>query len=798
MPPSSGAPDGLRREPPTKLPRDPSESKFGTTKLPRDPSESKFGTALTGTAPLGGAGGGGGAILTGAELREALKAAVRKQLSGATGAPPWQAETIVVQRPKMPKRTDCGPPVTRKLKNSQSAPAVGSSGGGSSGGGSGRAGGSPAGAVAGTIMGAVAGAVREAGTPPCGSPADGGASGSSAAAADAPMSPGQAARQRAAQRARQRAAAMAKAAADAAAAPANAGPGARTAQCMHHPVQANAGPDANAAPAIVTGAMEAPPPPPPKELDQLHALGDAKFGKHNKFKPSTTGALPKGPSPQLLPTATAPPIHLPPSSSSDPSEGLAARRRAAEAPTADGTSGVNVNGTSGGASRPGRPRPPSAAAAKAFQNGPAAPKKSSTHGATAPATQAAAEAAASEPKPETAPSWAPPPPAVAAALSAAPKAAPTTVVARVGPAGMGIVLDEANRVVELVTGGQAASDGLLMIGDVLLTVDGEPLRRRPLARVLPPGRAQYTFTLRRDTRTAPGAPSWASAAESAVAGTTAAVLAPADSPAAQAGAAASGHPGRKRLPAGRRDPAATKAAPGAEVGSVGGVGGDGAGGGSSGGARGGSSGGAGGGSSGGGGGGTPYSAGGSKLETWLMQKAMEVVMVFRKPVGSARALSERIEQCARLQTFMQEMQEMGQELSMELDIVFQSLLQGVAEANGMLISGKAGFDSQAGQFKAFGAADFVPMHQAKVLDRSDRLKEDEARLRTLTGERWPWLIESADLLRNLLRVKVEDGNDLQMAATTVRELDRFYVRLVECATQSGEDRYDLYQRLVSF
>jgi hypothetical protein len=133
--------------------------------------------------------------------------------------------------------------------------------------------------------------------------------------------------------------------------------------------------------------------------------------------------------------------------------------------------------------------------------------------------------------------------------------------------------------------------------------------------------------------------------------------------------------------------------------------------------------GAGGGSSCGAGGGTPYSAGGSKLETWLMQKAMEVVMVFRKPVGSARALSERIEQCARLQTFMQEMQEMGQKLSMELDVVFQSLLQGVAEANGMLISGKAGFDSQAGQFKAFGAADFVPMHQAKVLDRSDHVSE---------------------------------------------------------------------------
>jgi len=333
----------------------------------------------------------------------------------------------------------------------------------------------------------------------------------------------------------------------------------------------------------------------------------------------------------------------------------------------------------------------------------------SAPGAPAHAIQAAAEAAASAPKPEVAPSWAPPPPAVGAqggaTLAAAPKAAPTTVVARVGPAGMGIVLDEANRVAKLVPGGQAESDGVLQIGDVLLSVDGEPLRRRPLARVLPPGRAQYTFTLRRDACTAPGAP----AAEAAAAGTTAASCACADAPAAQADAAASVHPGRKRLPAGRRDPAATKAAPGVEAGGVGdaGVGANGAGAGSSGGA----------------GGGTPYSAGGSKLETWLMQKAMEVVMVFRKPVGSARALSERIEQCARLQTFMQEMQEMGQKLSMELDVVFQSLLQGVAEANGMLISGKAGFDSQAGQFKAFGAADFVPMHQAKVLDRSDHVSD---------------------------------------------------------------------------
>ena len=77
-------------------------------------------------------------------------------------------------------------------------------------------------------------------------------------------------------------------------------------------------------------------------------------------------------------------------------------------------------------------------------------------------------------------------------------------------------------------------------------------------------------------------------------------------------------------------------------------------------------------------------------------------------------------------------------------------------------------------------------------------RQDEAAIRKLTAERWPWLVDCADLLRNLLRVKVEDGNDLQMAATTVAELHRFYTRLVQYAQQSGEEQFSLYQRLVTF
>ena len=75
--------------------------------------------------------------------------------------------------------------------------------------------------------------------------------------------------------------------------------------------------------------------------------------------------------------------------------------------------------------------------------------------------------------------------------------APVSVCAHVGPHGLGLVLDENNVILDLVEGGQAATDGLLVVGDELISVDGEVLHRRPLAHVLPPGKTEYTFTVRR-------------------------------------------------------------------------------------------------------------------------------------------------------------------------------------------------------------------------------------------------------------------------------------------------------------
>ena len=136
-------------------------------------------------------------------------------------------------------------------------------------------------------------------------------------------------------------------------------------------------------------------------------------------------------------------------------------------------------------------------------------------------------------------------------------------------------------------------------------------------------------------------------------------------------------------------------------------------------------------------------------------------------------------------------------MQLPLDIIFQSLMQALADS-GRAPSLGANFDSQGGTFGTPGAADFVPMHQAKVLDRSERLAADDAAIRKLAGERLDWLVDSADLLRKLLRVKVEDGNDLLMAIDTVDEVHLFWQRLQTHAQETGEGHFELYQRLVSF
>lgn len=169
-------------------------------------------------------------------------------------------------------------------------------------------------------------------------------------------------------------------------------------------------------------------------------------------------------------------------------------------------------------------------------------------------------------------------------------------------------------------------------------------------------------------------------------------------------------------------------------------------------------------------------------------------MVFRKKVETAAALHERIAQSHRLRDLISELREISSALHLGFDIVFQALLQvrpgvghnklglvsgalpsmscctyraqymptsasapaapsshapslmhpffwcplldwpqGVGERNGGLIGKGGNFDQSA--FSRHDQADFVPMHQAKVLDRSDRLGADQAAIKELAADR---------------------------------------------------------------
>mmetsp|Transcript_2201 Transcript_2201/g.7847 ORF Transcript_2201/g.7847 Transcript_2201/m.7847 type:complete len:93 (+) Transcript_2201:142-420(+) len=74
------------------------------------------------------------------------------------------------------------------------------------------------------------------------------------------------------------------------------------------------------------------------------------------------------------------------------------------------------------------------------------------------------------------------------------------------------------------------------------------------------------------------------------------------------------------------------------------------------------------------------------------------------------------------------------------------------------------------------------MHQAKVIDRSERLAEcGEALDGALGGRKTGAMVESCNLLRRLLRIKVEDANDLRTAGAALEDAATFFAALGEYA-----------------
>lgn len=78
-----------------------------------------------------------------------------------------------------------------------------------------------------------------------------------------------------------------------------------------------------------------------------------------------------------------------------------------------------------------------------------------------------------------------------------------------------------------------------------------------------------------------------------------------------------------------------------------------------------------------------------------------------------------------------------------------------------------------------------------MLDRSARLQQLD--LEALFGsQQLPAMVTAVGELRHLLKVKVEDSNDLLMAERTLHELGLFFRRLSDVAAQRQCGEYELF------
>lgn len=78
-----------------------------------------------------------------------------------------------------------------------------------------------------------------------------------------------------------------------------------------------------------------------------------------------------------------------------------------------------------------------------------------------------------------------------------------TFVLERGPQGLGLELDATNTVVTIKPGGRAERQGLLCLGDTILTIDGKSCAGRLMQDVMVPGRSCYVVEVSRPERSAP-------------------------------------------------------------------------------------------------------------------------------------------------------------------------------------------------------------------------------------------------------------------------------------------------------
>jgi hypothetical protein len=160
----------------------------------------------------------------------------------------------------------------------------------------------------------------------------------------------------------------------------------------------------------------------------------------------------------------------------------------------------------------------------------------------------------------------------------------------------------------------------------------------------------------------------------------------------------------------------------------------------------------------------------------LLQRQMEVAGSLREKIRTPEELAHIRTTMLQLNQFFSQISRLATQLQLPLESVFQCLMQiGMGDA--------VSFDKQCRQGN-------VPMHQAKVLDRNASLNalKTEPRLReAVPAAKLDTLVQQCQTLRQLCRMKVEDGNDLSMARKMVA-LASEYLEYIHTATNEDPKR----------
>ena len=170
---------------------------------------------------------------------------------------------------------------------------------------------------------------------------------------------------------------------------------------------------------------------------------------------------------------------------------------------------------------------------------------------------------------------------------------------------------------------------------------------------------------------------------------------------------------------------------------------------------------------------------------WLLQRQIEVEMTLREKKVASREDLERVAETFRdMNQLFLELHAAAAELTAankrpcSVAALFQELLHKMAGVNaGVRMEGQRGEGN-------------VPMHQAKVLDRRHRTGEECGDVSVILGpERVRGMVLRVRDLRQALRIKVEDANDVRMAEEAVKAGHAFWTKLREHANEHGADAF---------